>query len=185
MRYRLALIILACLTISSCGLFSRTKSEFYTLETLPPEQQVSAAGGAPVGIEAIELPPGLDRRGIVVRESRHQLEIRETQQWTETLETMVLHTLAHDLAERLPEGMMILPGQPKPAGPMRSITVVFDDLTPGPEPVFRLDARWGTDGSISHERIEVPMGSLESDDVATAMSIAIATLADRIVATLE
>ncbi|MBW3670281.1 MAG: PqiC family protein [Acidobacteria bacterium] len=186
MSYRFAVIILVCLTISSCGFFSRTKSEFYTLETLPPDQQVAAAGEAPVGIEAIELPPGLDRRGIVVRESRHQLQIRETHQWTETLETMVLHTLAHDLAERLPAGMMVLPGQPKPAGPMRSITVVFDDLTPGPEPLFRLDARWGSvGGSISHERIEVPMSSLESDEVATAMSAAIATLADRIVAAIE
>lgn len=186
MKNRLALIILGCLVISSCGLFTRTKSEFYTLETVPPDQPAAARGGAPVGIETIELPPGLDRRGIVVRESRHQLEIRETNQWTETLETMVLHTLAHDLAERLPEGMMVLPGQPKPSGAMRSIAVVFEDLTPGPEPVFVLDARWGMiGGSARHERIEVPMSSLDSDEVATAMSTALAALADRIVATLD
>lgn len=187
MRIRIVLLIAAsCLLVSSCGLFTRTKSQFYTLESLPPGQPVASVGGSPVGIDSIQLPPGLDRRGIVVRESRHQLEIRETDQWTATLETMVLHTLAHDLALRLPEGVVVLPGQPRPGGTIRSVTVIFDDLAPGPDPLFVLDARWsfGAGGSTRHERIEVPMSSLESAEVATAMSLALATLADRIAAAL-
>jgi uncharacterized lipoprotein YmbA len=98
---------------------------------------------------------------------------------------MVIHTLAFDVANRLPEGMVILPGQAKPAGAMRSISVVFEELAPGPDPVFVLDARWtvmeaGKPPVPHHDRITVPMASMESAAVAAAMSQALAELSERI-----
>lgn len=186
MNARILPIAAACLLIGACSLFSRTKSEFYTLSSRPPSGPVATLQVPRIAIEGIELPPGLDRRGIVVHASATELEIRETEQWTSTLETMVLHTLAHDLAARLPEGTMVLPGQPRPEGAILPVSVMFDELAPGPEPVFVLDARWSAGGDvIRHERVEVPMASLESAEVATAMSAALATLADRIVAAIE
>jgi uncharacterized protein len=182
---RRTLFIAPLMFLAACGFLSRPKNQFYSLDTIPADAPAAGAAGAPLGIDTIELPPGLDRRGIVVRDADHKVEVRGTHQWTAPLEEMVLHTLAFDLANRLPEGTVILPGQPRPAGAVRSISVAFEDLAPGPEPVFVLDARWtlneaGGAKITHHERIPIEMASMESASVADSMSRALATLADRI-----
>lgn len=177
-------VILLAAVFAGCGFFSRKPNQFYSLDTIPPPAGVAAASGAPIGVDGIELPPGIDRREIVARGADHQLEMRGTHQWASPLEDMVMHTLAFNLANRLPEGTVVLPGQARPAGSMRSLTVVFEDLAPGPDRVFVLDARWTLGELTRHERITVETASLESADIAAAMSRALATLADRIVAAL-
>lgn len=188
MTVRRAGAILLTVLLAGCGFLSRTKNTFYSLETIPAAGPVASVAGAPIGIDGVELPPGLDRREIVVRGADQKLEVRGTQQWAGPLEDMVIHTLAFNLANRLPEGMIVLPGQAKPAA-MRSVHVVLEDLAPGPDRVFMLDARWvltspGAPGVTRRERITVNAGSLESASVASAMSQALATLADRIAAAL-
>ncbi len=178
------LMVLLVPLIGACGFFSRPKNQFYSLDTIPAGTAPAGVAGAPIGIDTIELPPGLDRRGIVVRDADQKVEVRGTHQWTAPLEEMVLHTLAFDLANRLPEGTVILPGQPRPAGAIRSISVAFEDLAPGPEPVFILDARWtlteaGGAKVTHHERIPIQMTSMDSANVAASMSQALAALADR------
>ncbi len=178
---------IACLLLlTGCGFFSRTKSRFYSFERIPAARVEMR--GTPIAIEVVELPPGFDRREIVVRQPDLRLEVRERDQWSASLEPMVLHTLAFDLAARLPEGMVILPGQVKQAGPTRSIDLVVEDLSAGPESKVTLDARWilreAARESTHHERIEIPIPSLESTNIATGMSQAIATLSDRIIQTL-
>jgi uncharacterized lipoprotein YmbA len=133
-----------------------------------------------VGIDTIDLPPGFDRKEIVVRKANNQLDVRGTQQWGAVLSDEVLHTLAFDLASRLPAGMVILPGAAKPAT-MRAIDVAFEELAAGPDTKVVLDARWG---GGHHERIEVPIASLDSANVASGTSQALAQLADRIAAGL-
>ena len=185
--HRTPLFIAALMLFTGCGFFSRPKNQFYSLDTIPAETAPASVAGAPIGIDTVELPPGLDRRGIVVRDADHKVEVRGTHQWTAPLEEMVLHTLAFDLANRLPEGTVILPGQPRPAGAIRSISVAFEDLAPGPEPVFVLDARWtlsepGGAKVTHHERIPIEMASMDSTSVVDSMSRALATLADRMAA---
>ena len=162
--------------ISGCSFFSKTKSTIYTIDRVPG--QVTAVRSTPIAINSIELPAGFDRREIVVRKANNELDVRGTEQWPATLSDVVLHTLAFDLADRLPAGMMILPGETKPAS-VRSIDIVFEDLSAGPDPKVVVDARMGT----ARERIEVPVTSLKSADVATGMSQALAQLADKIVTT--
>ena len=171
--------------LAGCSFMKRPPNQFYALDTIAGTRS-AAATGAPIGVEGIELPPGLDQRGIVVMNADHKVEVRGTNQWTSPLEEMVIHTLAFNLASRLPDGMVVLPGQGKPAAAMRSIYVNFEELAPGPEPVFVLDARWsvGLSAASRHERITIPMTSLESPAVVDAMSQALAQLADRIVAGL-
>jgi uncharacterized lipoprotein YmbA len=177
---------IALLLLTGCGFFSRTKSQFFSLDTIPPAAPAAAASGLPIGIEAVELPPGFDRKEMIIRRDKDRLELRETHQWTASLESMVLHTLAFDLAGRLPEGMVVLPGQAKPAGGMRSIDLVFEELAAGPQPTVVLDVRWvmRETGRTGHERITVDLASLDSAAIASGMSHALATLADRIVAAL-
>ncbi len=183
---RIATAILTVL-LAGCGFFSRPKNQFYSLDTLPAEGAKVQIAGAPIAIDAIELPPGLDRRGIFIRGADSKVEVRGTHQWTAPLEDMVMHTLAFDLANRLAEGAVILPGQEIPATPARSLSVVFEELSAGPDQVFVLDARWTISeqpGVTRHERITIPLASMESPQIVAAMNRALATLADRIVAQL-
>jgi uncharacterized protein len=175
--------------LGACGFFSKTKNNYYSLQATPAARVTANVGTIPVGIDGIELPPGLDRRGLVVRGANHKLDVRGNDLWAAPLEDMVTHTLAFNLANRLPEGMVVLPGQAKPLGAMRAIYVIFEDLAPGPDNVFVLDARWilrtrGAAEVTHHERITVPVGSAASADIATAMNTALATLSDRVVAGL-
>jgi uncharacterized lipoprotein YmbA len=182
---RTAAALLITATLAGCSILKRPQNQFYSLTTIPPAAAPArAASGTPIGIDGIELPPGLDRRGIVVRGADHKIEVRGTNQWTAPLEEMVLHTLSFDLAARMSEGMVILPGAAKPMSAMRSIFVNFEELAPGPEQTFVLDARWtlrAADTEVAHhERITIPMASMESAAIAEAMSQALAQLADRI-----
>ena len=167
--------IVALLLLTGCSFFSKTKSQIYSLDRVPGS--MANISGAPMAIDSIELPPGFDRKDIVVRKANNQLDVRGTQQWSATLGQLVLHTLAFDLADRLPQGMMILPGAAKPAA-VRSINLAFEEIAAGPEAKVVVDARWET----RHERIEVPIASLDSANVASGLSQALATLSDRIVA---
>ena len=166
------------LLLTGCSFFSKTKSTIYSLDRVPGT--VVNVRGTPIAINSIELPPGFDRKELVVRKANNQLDVRGTQQWSATFSDLVLHALAFDLADRLPQGMMVLPGETKPAA-LRAIDVVFEEIAAGPDAKVVLDARWLT----RHEHVEVPIASLDSANVASGISQAIATFADRIVAGLS
>ena len=178
---RCGAILLVLLLVPGCGLLKRPKTQFWSLDTMPGTPRT--VGGTPIGIDGIELPPAIDRRGITVRGADNKIDERGTHQWASPLEEMVTHTLSFDLASRLTEGMVVLPGQAKPAA-MRSLYVTFEDLQPGPENVFVLDARWVLDDMTGHDRITINMASLDNAEIVKAMSEALAQLADRIVAKL-
>lgn len=175
MTTRRMMVLLLLLT--GCSFFSKSKSKIYSLERI--EGAAVTVRGLPVGIGAIELPPGLDRKEIVVRKADHQLDVRGNELWSAPLEAAVLHTLAFDLASRLPEGMVILPGQSQP-GAMRTIDVVFGELAAGPDAKLVLDARWIVGGVAHQEKIAVDVPALDSANVASGVSRALGMLADRI-----
>jgi uncharacterized lipoprotein YmbA len=175
---RISVLSVLSVVMIGCSFLSKTKNAIYTLDRVPG--QVTNVLGTPIAINSIELPAGFDRKEIVVRKANNQLDVRGAQQWPATLSDVVLHTLAFDLADRLPPGMMILPGDTPPAS-VRRIDVVFEDLSAGPDPKIVVDARLGT----TPVHIEVPIQSLDSQNVASGMSQALAQLADRIVAGLR
>ncbi len=188
-RSLICALLLIVLLLGGCGFFSRKPNTFYSLDTTKSAATPAAIGGVPIGVDGVELPPGIDRREIVVRGADQKLELRGTQQWGAPLEDMVIHTLAFDLANRLPEGMVILPGAAKPSV-MRNVYVVFEDLAAGTDNVFVLDARViitepGRPELARHERITVNMASNASGEIATAMTQALGQLTDRIVAQLS
>ena len=176
-------VVLFALLLAGCGFFNRTKSRIFSLERVAPAAPVTVRG-LPVGIDAFELPPGFERKEIVVRNRDLTVEVRERDQWSGQFEPMVLHTLASNLADRLPNGMVVLPGQAKPVA-MRSIDVVFEELAATADRAIVIDARWtlrerGTPAVAFHERIRVDLESVESAAIAAGMSRALGQLADRI-----
>ncbi|MEA2327945.1 MAG: uncharacterized protein QOE68_2904 [Thermoanaerobaculia bacterium] len=183
-------IAVLSLLLAGCGFFSKSQSKFYSLDRIPPATAPVAVRGLPVALDGVELPPGLDRREIVVRLANQQLQVRSAEQWSASLQPLVLHTLAFDLADRLPEGMVILPGASRPSGLLRAIDVVFEDFTAGPDTKVVLDGRWimrvsGQPDVTHHERISIDIPSLDSANVASGTSQALAALADRIAAQLR
>lgn len=190
----LVAVALAAVLLAGCGFLRRPEIRHYAIEPVAPAappaaSPVAALAALPLGVDAIELPPGLDRQGIVVRRADHRLEVRGNELWAASLETMVLHALAFDLAARLPEGTVVLPGQAQSTGGMRSLDVVFAELAAGPEREVVVDARWtlraaGEPDLVGHERIVHPLGSLDSDEIAAGTSRALAALSDRIVLAL-
>jgi uncharacterized lipoprotein YmbA len=189
MTIRRAVPVLVTMLAAGCGFLSSKPSLFYSLDRLPPTGAIAAGPGLPIGVDVV-LPPGLDRKEIAVRQPDRRLDIRGREQWTASLEAMVLSTLAFDLADRLPEGMVILPGQPKPDRAMRSLDVVFEELAAGPDRSVVLDARWtlrqtGRADLSRHEHIAIDAESLTSPNIAMGMSRALAALADRIVPLLN
>jgi uncharacterized lipoprotein YmbA len=189
MTMRRMLIAALSLMTAGCSFFSHTQSRFYSLDRIAPAASPAASvRGLPLGIDGIELPPGLDRREIVVRQADHRLDVRSAELWSASLQPLVLHTLAFDLAGRLPNGMMILPGESKPAA-LRSIDVVFEELAAGPDAKVVLDARWivresGKPDIARREQIAVDIASLDSANIAAGMSQALAMLADRMAASV-
>jgi len=178
MFFPLALLLL----FAGCSFFSKTKNNIYSLDRIAPAA-VTNARGTPIAIESVELPPGFDRREIVVRQANHQLDVRSNELWSASLQDLILHTLAFDLAARLPEGMVVLPGALKPAN-ARTIDVVIEDVAAGPEPRVVLDGHWISAGASHREHIAIDIPSLDSSNIATGMSQAMAALADRIAAGL-
>ncbi len=182
-------ILFVPLLLAGCGFLSSKPSTFYSLDRIPPQSPVAIVRGLPIGVDVV-LPPGLNRKELVVRQANHQLEVRGREQWTTTLQPLVLHTLAFDLAARLPEGMVILPGQSQPDGGMRSLDVVVEELAAGPDHNVVLDARWtiresGRADVTQREHIVAEIAGLDSASVATGISGAIGTLADHVAGTVR
>ena len=175
------------LLLAGCGFFSKSAPpKLYSLDRVPPAAAAAAVRNLPIGIDAVELPPGIDRREIVIRQPDHRLEVRGSEQWSAPFKALVLHTLAFDLAARLPVGMVILPGETKPAT-MRSIDVVFEELAAASDRTVTVDARWilrepGRTEVAHHDRISVTVSSLDAAQIATGISQALAGLADRMAA---
>ena len=174
MKKMLPLIIL----LAGCSFFSKTQNKIYSLDRIAGTV-TSTTSTTPIAIESLELPPGFDRREIVVRKPNHQLEVRSNELWSASLQELVLHTLAYDLAARLPEGAVVLPGALRPAT-VRGIDVIIEDIAAGPNTEVVLDGHWVAGGVSHREHIAVPIPSLDSANVATGMSQAVAALADRI-----
>ena len=88
-RRVLLLSLLVSLLTAGCGLMKRVPNTFYTLDTIPGAAAATNIAGTPIGIDGIELPPGLDRREVTARQSDNKLDVRGHHQWASPLEDMV------------------------------------------------------------------------------------------------
>ncbi|HXT21284.1 MAG TPA: ABC-type transport auxiliary lipoprotein family protein, partial [Thermoanaerobaculia bacterium] len=168
---------MAALVLGACGgLLKRPEIRHYAL---PPSPAIAtapapiAAGELPIGIGTVELPPGLDRPDIVVRTSAERFDVRGHELWPAPLGTVVRHRLAFDLAARLPEGLVILPGQVQPAGGTRALDLSFAELAAGPAPVLVLDVRWTLRPSVQPAAV-LQVGEPRSGESPANVGVAVA-----------
>jgi uncharacterized protein len=84
----------------------------------------------PVKVDAVHIPPALDRDSMVRGENGNQLEISSQDRWAGDLGETIRRVLTQNLQSRLPAGMVIAPEAPAPAG---ARGLVVDILTFQPQ----------------------------------------------------
>jgi uncharacterized lipoprotein YmbA len=180
---------LLLLTLTACA--SSPPTRFFALDPTSAGTPAAASSGAehdavkPVKIDAVHLPPALDRNSMVRGESGNQLEISSQDRWAGDLGEMIRRVLTQDLAGRLPGDMVIAPDSPAPPG-ARGLVIDILTFQPGAGGEVVLDADWtlleGTQSNPVLRRSVHLTGSAASSaqGEAAAMSALLGQLADGI-----
>lgn len=185
MTKRLRLIpALALLAVAGCA--SSPPTRYFALDPAPPGGSPAAnqAASQPVKIDAVHIPPALDRDSMVLGESDNQLQISSQDRWAGDLGEMIRRVLTQDLAQRLPSGMVVAPESPAPP---RAHGLVVDILTFQPQGgEVVLDADWtllqGTQSNpVLRRSVHLTAAAAASaQSQAQAMSALLGQLADGI-----
>lgn len=177
--------VLLLLTLSACA--SSPPTRFFALEPASPSSAAPAAedAGSPLKIDAVHIPPALDRESMVRGESGNQLQISSQDRWAGDLGEMIRRVLTQNLASRLPTGMVIAPDSPAPPS---ARGLVVDILTFQPQAAGEvvLDADWslleGTQSNpVLRRSVHLTAAAASSaQGEAAAMSTLLGQLADDI-----
>lgn len=178
--------MMAVVMLTACP--SSPAIQYYTLNSIAPSVSADGHTGYPVWIATVIVPKTLDRTELVRRASANRLDVSENHRWAAPLDEMVRRVLSQDLATRLPEGMVIQPGEPLPSGPLWRITVDLSIFESDLKGHVVLNAQWTLEsgGAVQlrrDEHIVIDEGSGIPDAVSAGMSRALAMLADQIAAT--
>ena len=183
MKHRLICAMLILL-LPACA--SSPPTRFFTLDPIPGS---APAGGGPsmppVKVDAVHIPPALDRNSMVRGANGAQLEISSEDRWAGDLGETIRRVLTQDLASRLPEGKVIGPDAPAPPD---ARGIVIDIMTYQPQSAGEvvLDADWtlleGTQTNpVLHRSVHLTTTAAgTAQDEAAAMSRLLGELADRI-----
>ena len=102
----------AAFALSACA---STPTKFYTLDAAPPVGRVlSLRAILPVRVDAVHIPPNLDRPEIVQQTGANHVVVHDFSLWSAPLGAQMRRTLTQDLAARLPAGSVTFPDAPKP-----------------------------------------------------------------------
>lgn len=179
---------LLLLTLAACA--SSPPTRYFALDPTAAGTPAAAPGGdqnaaKPVKIDAVHIPPALDRNSMVRGESDNQLQISSQDRWAGDLGEMIRRVLTQDLAGRLPGGMVIAPESPAPPS---ARGLVVDILTFQPQATGEvvLDADWTLlEGTQSNPVLRRSVhltgtGASSAQGEAAAMSALLGQLADDI-----
>lgn len=102
---RLCILFLAVLISGGCSLFNpgpQPKTRFFMLSSPAlsgkPVQPLATLPQVAIGIGPVRLPEYLDRRNIIVRNSRNEFELAELSQWAEPMADMFSRAVAENLS---------------------------------------------------------------------------------------
>lgn len=182
MKKNRLLPLLLLLTLPGCA--SSPPTRFFALDPTPAAGPTAGGAGMPLKVDAVHIPPALDRESMVRGESDNQLQISSQDRWAGDLAEMIRRVLTQDLSQRLPSGMVIAPESPAPPS---ARGLVVDVLTFQPQAGdVVLDADWtvlqGTQSNPVLRRsvhLTVPAASSAQAE-AQAMSTLLGQLADGI-----
>ena len=186
MRSLCALITVAWL--AGCG--SSPPTRFYSLDAVKPTGARVADGAiTPVKVNAVHVPPLLDRRSMVRHQAGNQLEISSQERWGASFDEMAQSVLTQDLQNRLPPGSIIPPDSPAPPN-ARGLVVDILSFVPDGSGQIALTCDWSLlEGTPPHPVLSrtVHLSQSASDtpnSQANTMSELLGKLADQIAATV-
>ncbi|OYV32553.1 MAG: hypothetical protein B7Z80_26550 [Rhodospirillales bacterium 20-64-7] len=90
---------------------------YLTLTPVPGPAQTKA--GTPLAVSRINIPPAIDRSGFTTETGPATLAVAGDTKWAGPLGVMGQLALARDLAARLQNMRVLMPGDPLPAGGAR------------------------------------------------------------------
>jgi hypothetical protein len=157
MKPRLPLLLVCGVlagALAACGHSPPTR--FFTLDAVPATTPTGVtAPAAPVQLDAVHIPPALDRPQLVTQTAPNRLGVSDQDRWGAPLGQMMRRTLAQDLQTRLPRGAFIFPDAPHPAG-ARALVVTVLQVTATPAGRVDMEANWSllSAGSARPERSE-------------------------------
>ena len=180
-----AALALAVILIGGCG--SSPPTRFYTLDAETSADAPGARLDAPLKVDAVHVPPMLDRNEMVRGESHNELRISAQDRWAADFGEMARRVLTEDLQSRLPAGAVIAPESPAPQG-ARGLVVDILTFQPQTAGMLVLAADWtllegapATPVLQRSVRLTAPAGA-SAGSQAAAMSRLLAKLADNIAA---
>lgn len=98
-------------TLAACA---SIPTRFYTLDPVAPAAAGSFGRVLPVRVDAVHLPPGLNRPEIVEQTAANRVTVHDFALWSAPLGEQARRVLTQDLAARLPAGAVTFPDAPKP-----------------------------------------------------------------------
>ena len=133
----LAIVTLIGAAVSACA---GAQTKFYTLDAAVTDVATNAYAGPALRIDAVHIPPALDRPELVRETVRNRFTVSDNDHWAAPLGELLRRVLTEDLAGRLPNGKVIFPDAPKPPG---SGGIVVDILNIIPSTgVVTMDVSW-------------------------------------------
>jgi uncharacterized lipoprotein YmbA len=185
-----AFSLLACGALISCG--SSPPTRFYTLNEIAPPAgngSSSTAGTIALRLEPVAIPAELDRPELVHHSGPNQVSIADSDRWAAPLDEQIRRALSDDLAVRLPPGLVADPNEPATHDPRRRLSISIGQFDADASCALTLSASWtlqapGEGTQHGSERIQQPSAGACPAALPATMSRALATLADRLAATL-
>jgi uncharacterized lipoprotein YmbA len=162
----------------------------YTLASVPG--QARPGGPRSVELRRIGLANYLDRPGIVQSSDGIRIHLADDARWGEPLGDMLVRVLAEDLTQRLPGSIVFPETGAISTDPDVIVEIDLNRFNPDPSGAVALDAQAAVRSSTSHAAIATraihltvtPAGPTTAD-IVTAMSNALAQLADSIAGALR
>jgi hypothetical protein len=174
------------LSMASCR---GAPTRLFVPESVAPTVSPRPYDGPPIRVDAVHVPPSLDRVQMLGDIAPGELQVDDHDHWAAPLGLLARQTLTADLAARLPAGRVLFPSLAKPPG-AQSLAVDILAFTADKHGA-RLEASWGLSSTLHGRDSSAPAVVLQYDHpsatpaaMAGALSDLLAQLADRIAAYL-
>lgn len=187
MRLSTPVVLAPMLLLAACG---SPATHFHTLVPVPADQaaQVPAAMGSPIQVGNVVLPGTLDRLSLVTRGLGTTVTVSDEDRWAAPLDGLIRRALTRDLRDRLGVSKVLAPGDPPPPGGVRTLALNVQQFSGDGTGQVVLEADWllgghgqGGPTQTHHVGLRIDAGSASPDAITSAMSQAVAKLADAIV----
>jgi uncharacterized protein len=181
---RLWMPLVACLLAGCAG----TPTTYLELAAIPPSGISAARGGGPVVVSRVAIPASMDRSYLTTVTGATTLHVAGHTRWAAPIGGMMRLVLAQDLASRLPDETVLMPGDEIPEDSVREVRINIQRFMPDQRGTVTLDADWSILSVrgrklLAQGRFHVTTrGGVAPPAEAETMSVALGRLADSIAA---